>query len=158
MKFTKKNLFAIGAAVMMTASLATIASAATPDFTATPIDGDAASFEVVDVDVSTLDFSQMLEGAPIAASTDSESAPCTLASPTLKVGVASVVGVEVMDVDLDELDLSQALPGEPVVFNVDTPCTLDGGTESAVEVIDVDLDTMDFSQMLEGTPSADGQK
>lgn len=112
MKFTKKNLFAIGTTVMMTASLATFASAATPGATGAPIDGDANSFEVMDVDLSTMDFSQMLEGTPIAA-IDFESVPCTLSSPALKGGEASGSGAEVMDVNLDELDFSRMLEGTP---------------------------------------------
>ena len=69
MKFAKKNLFATGAAVMMTASLATIASASSVDSpanTMTDADTGLAWVEAVEGDLSTVDFSEMQEGAPIA--------------------------------------------------------------------------------------------
>lgn len=120
MKFTKKNLFAIGAAVMMTASLATFASASTPASAAIPIHSDLSGVEVVDVDLSTMDFSEMLDGTPIAvASIDPERVPCSLATATtMKAGVVSLADAEVVNLELDEIDFSQVLPGEPIVLNV----------------------------------------
>ena len=61
MKFTKKNLFAIGGAVMMTASLASFASASIPAPASIPVHSDLSGVEVVDVDLSAMDFSEMLE-------------------------------------------------------------------------------------------------
>ena len=57
MKFTKKNAFAIGAAVMMTASLATMASAASNAAANIPADTGTGSIwvEAVDVDLSKID-------------------------------------------------------------------------------------------------------
>lgn len=122
MKFTKKNLFAIGAAVMMTASLATFASASTPASAAIPIPihSDLSGVEVVDVDLSTMDFSEMLDGTPIAvASIDPERVPCSLTTATtMKAGVVSLADAEVVNLELDEIDFSQVLPGEPIVLNV----------------------------------------
>ncbi len=120
MKFTKKNLFAIGAAVMMTASLATFASASTPASASIPIHSDLSGVEVVDVDLSTMDFSEMLDGTPIAvASIDPERVPCSLATATtMKAGVVSLADAEVVNLELDEIDFSQVLPGEPIVLNV----------------------------------------
>lgn len=120
MKFTKKNAIAIGAAVMMTASLATIASASTPPSTSIPVHSDLSAVEVVNVDPSTMDFSEMLEGTPVAvASIDPENVPCSLsAATTVKAGVASIAGAEVVKVHLDEIDFSQVLPGEPIVLTV----------------------------------------
>ena len=110
MKFTKKNLFAIGAAVMMTASLATFASASTPASASIPVHSDLSGVEVVDVDLSTMDFSEMLEGMPIAvASVDPESVPCSLTTATtMKAGVVSLAGAEVVNLELDEIDFSAA--------------------------------------------------
>lgn len=71
MKFTKKNAFAIGAAVMMTVALATFASASTPASSSVLVNmnEDSLWVEAVDVDLSTMDFSQVLEGTPIPVGT-----------------------------------------------------------------------------------------
>ena len=61
MKFTKKNLFAIGGAVMMTASLASFASPSIPAPASIPVHSDLSGVEVVDVDLSAMDFREMLE-------------------------------------------------------------------------------------------------
>ena len=61
MKFTKKNLFAIGGAVMITASLASFASASIPAPASIPVHSDLSGVEVVDVDLSAMDFREMLE-------------------------------------------------------------------------------------------------
>ena len=105
---------------MMTASLATFASASTPASASIPIHSDLSGVEVVDVDLSTMDFSEMLDGTPIAvASIDPERVPCSLATATtMKAGVVSLADAEVVNLELDEIDFSQVLPGEPIVLNV----------------------------------------
>lgn len=123
MKFAKKNLFATGAAVMMTASLTTIASASSVDSpanTMTDADTGLAWVEAVEGDLSTVDFSEMQEGAPIAvASIDPETVPCSLVTATtVKAGVVSLADAEVVNQELDEIDFSQVLEGEPIVLNV----------------------------------------
>lgn len=120
MKFTKKNLFAIGGAVMMTASLASFASASIPAPASIPVHSDLSGVEVVDVDLSAMDFREMLDGTPIAvASIDPESVPCSLpTATTMKAGVARLADAEVVHLELDEIDLSQVLSGEPIVLDV----------------------------------------
>ena len=80
---------------MMTASLATIASASSVDSpanTMTDADTGLAWVEAVEGDLST--------------------------ATTVKAGVVSLADAEVVNQELDEIDFSQVLEGEPIVLNV----------------------------------------
>ena len=132
MKFTRKNLLAIGAAVMMTAALATFASASTPASGSIPVitSEDSVWVEAVDVDLSTMDFSQVLAGTPVAVGTiDPEDVPCavTAAAPAMETGVASVVIAEIADVDLSAMDFSEMLVGTPIPVGTIDPAAVNGG-------------------------------
>ena len=133
MKFAKKNAFAIGAAVMMTASLATFASASAPAPGSIPVNRNEHSVwvEAVDVDLSAMDFSQVLEGTPIAVGAiDPEDVPCfvTAAAPATETGVASVVIAEAAGVDLSAMDFSEMPEGTPVPVGIVDPGAVPGGS------------------------------
>jgi len=95
MKFSKKGILAVGAAVMITAALGLTASASGAG---APLD-TALPYEVVDVDVSGMDLGEMLEGTPAA-----EAAPLDTTLP-----------YEIVDVDVSSMDLTQMLPGTPAI-------------------------------------------
>ncbi len=137
MKFTKKNAFAIGTAVMMTAALATFASASTPASSSVLVNmnEDSLWVEAVDVDLSTMDFSQALESTPVAAGAiDPEDVPCsvTAAAPAVETGVASVVIAEIGGVDLSTIGFGQVLEDTPIPVGTIDPAAVNGsGTTQA---------------------------
>ena len=132
MKFTKKNAFAIGAAVMMTAALATFASASTPTSASTPASGsipvitneDSVWVEAVDVDLSAIDWSSIREGELVATGT---------VDPAVVNGGATTAGkdaipeaaVYAVDADVDMSAIVQA--GEPVAIGTIDPAAVNGG-------------------------------
>ena len=127
MKFTKKNAFAIGAAVMMTAALATFASASTPASGSTPVitNEDSVWVEAVDVDLSTMDFSQVLEGTPVAVGTID---PDTVNGGTTTAGKDAIPEAAVYAVDAD-VDMSAIeWGGELVAIGEVDPDTVPGSS------------------------------
>ena len=131
MKFTKKNAFAIGAAVMMTAALATFASASTPASGSIPanMDGNSVWVEAVDVDMSAIDWSSVQEGELVATGTVDPAAVNGGATTAGKDAIPEAA-VYAVDADVDMSAIVQA--SEPVAIGTIDPAAVNGsGTTQA---------------------------